>query len=494
MEIDLIQREIPVWQAERLPRRRTTLSAESVIPDTQQDVKYILSVRGDLLLKGKDLSPQGVSVSGEARATVLYLAEDGVSLGTLRLSKPFTLDFETPDPDENALPRLSWRLSGLEARILNPRKLAADFAVTADLEVYRRGTLCLSRELPEGDWPGLHLQRAEKTELALTGVCEKSFSLREQFSFPAGKPVPAQIAGEEICFRVLGCEQVGDRAIVKGEMRLSVWGLSEAGDPVRCCFSSSFSQLMEPGGAAMDRYRVRIEPSSAWFDFTEAIGGERMLDAEIHAVAQLCVWTREPVQAVTDAYSTRMPCACTREARSLLCAQELQNARLSAEERLPMPEDCGDLLAVLPHLGPPERDGGSLPMSLELLYRTRDGAPAAAKRSLELKGGALPEGAVAGDALLLSLDVRPAGDTLEVRAEAELPWERQARETLDCLTGLELREDRAADPNTLPALTLVRPAGESLWELGKAYHSSEELIEGCNPTGAELLLIPTERA
>ena len=133
-------------------------------------------------------------------------------------------------------------------------------------------------------------------------------------------------------------------------------------------------------------------------------------------------------------------------------------------------------------------------MSLELLYRTRDGAPAAAKRSLELKGGALPEGAVAGDALLLSLDARPAGNTLEVRAEAELPWERQARESLDCLTGLELREDRAADPSDLPALTLVRPAGESLWELGKAFHSSEELIEGCNPAGAELLLIPTERA
>lgn len=493
MEINLIQREIPVWQPELLPRRRTTLSAESVIPDTQQDVKYILSVRGGLLLKGKDLSAQGVTVSGEARATVLYLAEDGVSLGTLRLTKPFTLEFEVPDPDENAVPRLSWRLSGLEARILNPRKLAVDFAVTADLEVYRRGSLCLSRELPEGDWPGLHLQSLEKSELALTGVCEKSFSLREQFSFPAGKPVPAEIAGEEVRFRVLGCEQVGDRAIVKGEMRLAVWGLSEGGDPVRCCFSSNFSQLMEPGGAAMDRYRVRIEPCSAWFDFTEAIGGERMLDAEVHAVAQLCVWTREPVQAVTDAYSTRMPCACRLEERSLICAQELQNARLSAEDRLPMPEDCGDLLAVLPHLGAPERDGGSLPMSLELLYRTRDGAPAAAKRSLELQGKALPEGAVTGDALLLSCDVRPAGDVLEVRAEAELPWERQETERFSALTGLELQEEQATDPESLPALTLVRPAGESLWELAKTYHSSEELIEGCNQPGAPLLLIPTER-
>ena len=159
-----------------------------------------------------------------------------------------------------------------------------------------------------------------------------------------------------------------------------------------------------------------------------------------------------------------------------------------------MPEDCGDLLAVLPHLGAPERDGGTLPMSLELLYRTGDGAPAAAKRSLELKGTALPEGAVPGDGLLLSLDARPAGDTLEIRAEAELPWERQERESLDCLTGLELQEDRAADPESLPALTLVRPAGESLWELGKAFHSSAALIESCNPPGAELLLIPTERA
>lgn len=490
MEIELTAREQPVYLPEPTQHRRTTLTAESVIPDTLPDVSRILSVRGGLLLKGKELRPQGVMVEGEARAWVLYLAEDGQSMETLGLEKPFSMEFELPEADEEALPQIAWRLTGLEGRILNPRKLAADFAVTADLDACTRGSLVTAWELPEGEHPGLHLLRRETECTALTGVCEKPFTLREQLAFPAGSRIPVKLAGEELRFVPLGCEQIGDRAVAKGELRLSVRGLDENGEPTREDFTLPFSQLMETGPGSPEQFSLRIEPCSAFLELSEAVNGERMLDAEVHAVAQLRSWSRFTVSDAADAYSGKVPCGCRFEEHSLPCAQTREKALLRAEEALEMPEDCGELLLAEPGFLQPERDGGAAVLPLELIYRSVDGVPSAARRSVRLKGAALADGFAAGEGQVIRCELR--GNPPAVHAEAELSVERQERQSLRSLTGITMAEDAAPAPGSLPALTLVRRGGESLWDLAKACGSSEELILRWNDPEAALLLIPRE--
>jgi hypothetical protein len=251
---------------------------------------------------------------------------------------------------------------------------------------------------------------------------------------------------------------------------------------------------METGGAVMDRWSLSLQPCSVRLELSEAIAGERALDAEIRVVAQLCIRTRQTVQAVTDAYSSQMPCLCRREELCLTGARERQKARLRAEEPLEMPEDCGDLLAVLPEPGALAEDGGSLPLSLTLLYRDREGVPAAARRSLILRGEALPAGPESAELTELTLELRPRGEGTGVLAEAELVRETRLEESLSCVTALELREDERLDPSLVPALTLLRPSGESLWELAERFHSSVELIRALNAPDARLLLIPAERA
>ena len=194
MELIAKQRELAAWSNVGSLCRQSLITAESVVPDTLPDVGRIVWVQGGLLLKGKELSPGGVGVNGEAWASVLYLTEEQGSLESLRLTKPFRLDFEGLSAQPEALPGLTWRIDRAEARALNPRKLSVSLLISAELENYSRESLPLETELPEQ--PGLHLLRRQQEHLALTGVWEKSFSLREELEQPLGQPCPERILGE----------------------------------------------------------------------------------------------------------------------------------------------------------------------------------------------------------------------------------------------------------------------------------------------------------
>ncbi len=490
MEIKLMRRDLPVWQAEALGRVRTTFCTECVVPDGSPDVGKILTVRGWLLLKGKEPGPRGLSLSGEARAAVLYASEDGRSLGAVRMASPFELTLETDAALPEALPQVSLSLEAAEARALNPRRLAADFAVSAEGEAFRRGSLCVDQGLPEGDWPGLHLLETQGETWALTGLGEKSFALREQFAFPAGEACPVSLTGEEIAFRTLDCQQVGDRAVLKGELLLTVWGLTETGTPLRRTFTAPFSQLLSAGEGSPERFRVRMEPCETWLELTKSLEGEVLLDAEIHAAAQLCAWSRTELRCVDDAYSNRCACETLREEQPRLLRLEHEKALLRAEKSLDLPGDLEELDAVLPLLGSVERDGSRAALSLDLLYRDGEGCFAAARRSLELEGEKLPEDALFQSVRLLDCRTRREGDTLRVTAEAELCLQRRESRRASVVTGLSLGEERA---EAAPDLTLALRGEESLWELARDYGSSVELILGCNEPEESLLLIPREQ-
>ena len=119
MEVKLKKRETHVYAEGEPMIRRCQFSAETVIPDSREDAGTLVWTQGGLLLKGKDAAGHSLSCRGEAWASVLYLTESG-KLDTLRLQKEFEMSFETETVDPEALPQLSWQLSGLEGRLLNP--------------------------------------------------------------------------------------------------------------------------------------------------------------------------------------------------------------------------------------------------------------------------------------------------------------------------------------------------------------------------------------
>ena len=487
MEIKLINKEIPCWIEKNPVYTRCQVNMESIIPDSREDARRVIWTKGCLLLKGKEVTKSGVSISGEVCVSVLYQTESG-KLDILQMKEAYEQSFELQEMTE-ALPQLSWRLCGLEGCLANPRKLAVSVEIQLMLRPFGQGSLLLDTQLPPEQYPGLHLRREEKDALCLCAVKEKSTTVREQLEVNANTVIPRSIAGQSCSFRSLEAELIGTNCIVKGELELLIWGLSEEGLPVSSSFRIPFSQLLEACEEGQTEIRVQGEPSSIYLDWTEGIGGERKLDAEIHAVLQLRMYKRIPVNCVRDAYSTKMPSTPSVETKSILSSQERIEAVLRSEERIPIPEDIEEA-----SLGPLESDREKMGIALtvDFLGRGKDDSENVFRRSIRLAGDALGPGAEIQSIKLLSWGWSVENGAIKLSGEAETVWERKKTESFETVSDLDLDEDAAWDETDMPGIYLVFPHGESMWELAKKYRSSEELIASCNPEPGQAILIPAE--
>ena len=152
--------------------KRVQESVESVVPDTNDDIGRIVSVQTEVLLKSKDVTSRGVSVSGEAAAVLLYVTEgeDGVSF--VRVSRAFNIDYEMTDADADIVSQVSLSIVNSEARILNPRKVSVVFEISGELSCYREESVCIENSLPENESIALHTKYEQREIMLINAVCE----------------------------------------------------------------------------------------------------------------------------------------------------------------------------------------------------------------------------------------------------------------------------------------------------------------------------------
>ena len=90
MEIGFENKTINIYREVHHQTKRIQESAESVVPDTDDDIGKVSSVHTSVMLKSKDVTSRGVTVSGEATASLVYNggSEQGVFCPAVKRLQP----------------------------------------------------------------------------------------------------------------------------------------------------------------------------------------------------------------------------------------------------------------------------------------------------------------------------------------------------------------------------------------------------------------------
>ena len=253
---------------------------------------------------------------------------------------------------------------------------------------------------------------------------------------------------------------------------------------------------MDIGQERIDGCNVRIELTGAYFDITDIINGDKSLDAEIHAVMQIVSRSRERMVYIADAYSNVMPAQCNVLQCRFDMVSDIQKVKLTADERISIVDDCTDVLSAfltVAHISQ-EQTKLTASVNMDVVYRTNQGQISAVRRSISMEGESASGGMRISGARLTDVYLRPDGQFVDGHLALELSCLTCSSVELKKVESVELNEEEKYDTSMFPAVTLVRPDGETLWELAKQYHSSMEKISAANKLDEEnparLLLIP----
>lgn len=477
--------------------KRIQETAESVVPDVNDDIGKIASVQTGIYLKSKDVSGRNASISGEAVAALMYITENEKSVSFVKLSKAFSIDYELDSAEEEVISQVKLDILSCEARIINPRKVSVTFDISSELSCFKKQSIPVETLINPDAGDIIHA-RYEKSQLVYSNcVCEKTFTLSEQFVFPTGKPEPSRLLGQKLSFDISDSQLIGSKLIVKGSVGLEVCYLSdEVNYPLKTDFSTAFSQIIEMGCGEMTNCTVIVQPSSVYCDTVNTINGEKAMDAEIHAVMQICTENTMEIKYISDVYSNLMPVEFETRNDNIISSSTVQQIKLISDERLKVADDCADVLSVFTSLGQISllQDKIKAVVTLDIVYRTKGGSLSSVKRPVILSCdcGRTPDRLLS--ARLADVYLRPDSSSIEAHAAVELRYLSSVEASLVRIVAAQLDEDNPYDYSSFPTLSLVRTDGEELWELAKTYHSSVEQISAVNKPGNEresrLLIIP----
>lgn len=482
--------------AERLHQIKCcTETVEAVVPDTNEDIARVATLRTMLLLKGKDMTARGILVSGEIRASLLYVTESG-AVQSVQLSKEFSLDYESESLLDEKLSQVKLELKAAETRVLNPRKLSVSFEICGELRSYSREELCVSSDIGEAPCV-IHKKYAHCSITPVFAVTEKTFAFTEQFSLPEAKPQPSALLSQSVDYEISDIQTVGGRAIIKGNIFLALCYNSEGVDcPLTAEFSCPFSQLVEVPESEAPGYAANIEINGSYFSIIDTISGEKAINLELHCLTELLCFGSTELSYIEDIYCNTAELSFTTEKNALPISCEARRLPLTFSESLDTPEDCSDVIAAFAELDRCAISKGlmSAQCLVDVLYRSEDGAISVMKRSLELEADCPLEAEGLLHMRIAEMKLYPTGGSIALTLSVNAVCFCRSMGELSAVTAAELDEDSATGYDSFPTLSAVRSEGESIWALAKAYRSSEEQIfaingENCAASG-EMLLIP----
>jgi hypothetical protein len=493
---------------------------ESIVPDISPDVAGVVYTGGVVSIREKEIRESEISVSGSVRVTALCRPETtseamgSGALCRLECAIPFAHTFTGGTNRNNGRVAARAWVERTSARVLNPRKVL--FSVTIGIAITawqpRERSLCVGL-LSEDDVPEV-LRGGGRLYLPCA-VCEKPFHISEDWEIPAGKPPVGEILHTALAMTAGDCKPVGSKLVFKGEARLSMLyaaaGMYE--ELVHLEHVVPFSQIMEidtlEGGSLDEDCDIDLALIPTGFELLAAGGipGEaRSLGIEIQALATMAASTEQEVAPISDAYSVKYelnPVVGQFDAPELM---ERGERRAAVREVFDIPSGVGRVImaeAAVCSVGAEESDGqlaAAAQLSVRVMYFGEDGMPYSMEGMIKaLTPYEFPTGAVLRASASIEGEVyaAPTAGGVEIRCTVGFAVTVVKPVNMDVLvdvSGTPVPRDMTGRPSVV-----LRPvdAGESLWDVAKAYGSSVSgicRVNGLDP-GAVLdnsrtLLIP----
>ena len=329
-------------------------------------------------------------------------------------------------------------------------------------------------------------------------MAERECSAALETPVPPNQPAPEDLLCSRLYPRITGCQPVGSKLMVKGELFLSALYRCREQQLYTYEAALPFSQIVDlPEGAGQGECTAAAQLAGCE---VRLLRSEESSGFSVTAELRLLLTTTrsETLSCVTDLYSIRCDTRVETQEVSLPAAAPERTGRQECVQHLDFGRQRPFVFVTdadcTPTLAGDDNDLHTT-VRLRLLYLDEEETPTVTERTAEVTLPAVSRDAAC--ALCGAPEVAFSGSGCDIRQVVSLRAPEEDRQTLPTVTEVELLTDR--QPGRRPSLVMRRLAsGESLWDVAKQYHTDEDLIrtvnhleEGVVPD--KMLLIPRIR-
>lgn len=474
-------------------------TTEIIVPDSFPDVNRVVDSFGTLLIREKEVTPGGVSLSGGVKAGVLFVPEGSQSPQLLEAYLPFTVRKEHDSINQDARVQCMCRIKEIDARMLNSRKVLIRVSLSCRVVAYgKRQAQLYDMEQPDD---GICLKRTTVPMTVALDTGEKTFTINDELDLPDGTPAVDRVMKSLYRMEITDQKMIGNKAVFKGNLYIHTMYLGMDGSCNVYEGELPFSQYVEMGRDLDERdVSIVISFTGAELEPDGQMECHRLLVA-MNLLVQCTVMGTESVTYVEDGYGltqTLEPQWQTTKMTGRLDAQEFRDT-LQALLSVPA-KSILDAWAYADDVVQ-QRNGEKTSLQFGvccnvLYYDEEDALQGKIVRANKTVDMALSSSAFCRPATDISGSiVTGAGSNPEVRCPVTMRAECFAQQEFRGISGGEMQPIGQESDRPSVVLRLVGQE-ETLWSVAKSYRTTVDNIMQANDLtseqliGQQMLLIP----
>lgn len=471
-------------------------TTETVVPDVLPDISEILYVSGTVLLRSKTTGEGKVSLSGSISVSAVYLPDGETGLRSIQTTMPFAAEAEDEAITEGCRTVVSVKLTSIDARMINTRKLSVRAEVLLQIDCYAADILTLTEDISTDSEGLLHVRKESSEICVVRDIREKTFVVSDEYILSAGADDVREILSHQTSILIDEVKYVGSKLILRGSAATRL--LCSSGDelvPVEISFSTPFSQILEMDAAGEDAdtsYRAML--TAAYYEPVTNSEHRRSISMELHLVVQAVCSSNEICNVVSDVYSNRCICQCAIEQIEHTALVRRQITRSTVKETVKTPTPVNTV--VYAHAQVISFSETTAKIRVSGIYLDEEGEYRAFKNSAvsQFDTGTIGDYQARIDcAHVAELYVSPESEGVELRISVEFEIIISSSSYLPEPCEPELCEMQGGEAPV--SLYLVpKIACKDLWGTAKRYGSTVELIEKANESENSygMLIVPVE--
>ncbi len=445
------------------------LSADTVIPDTFDDISRLLTTEFKCKIISKDVNFGKITINGEIEANTLFVPENSDIPETVLSSIPFNAEFSADDVDSSSIAVASMNVVAADWRELNPRKFGVNADVLVEVKAYSRTELSFPAVQPD-DCERIFYKSENRIIKNISLVSEKLASIEDEHEIPDSSAILSTVT--DCIFD--SSELVGNRLIVKGHTHSRIIYRKQSGEVASLEYDTAFSQLFDhDDGAEIADCDCYMMPAGEYYE----INGN-MLNMELRIVLQLICYESRDLTYISDAYSCGCEYELSTDEKSVISEREtlikMQNIQLSYD----LPEGYKSICISNACAGKMTVSGTAVNVPI-IINAISSGADSGVF-SFRVRGNAEFEDIICENlkAYVDNVGCAVIGGAAQFEATVKLKGACDKSESLAAVSAISVNVE--VNKNISPSVIIARAESGDVWDIAKKYGADQNRVAEIN--------------
>lgn len=507
-DVNFVNESIELEQLLSEINRETMVKGEYLIPDTHPDVVRILMIHAKPVIINAEVMQDKIYLEGQVEYNVLYFSkeEEKTILNSVTYNDKFNSQIEAPGAEHKMICEADCDVEHINVNIINERKISVDGIFNISCSLYKTALLEMVKDIESSE--NIQMQKANISIDKVIGSIKEEVIGKGNIRISQDKPEVYKIIKVFALLHKKDVRAMEGRVQCGAFCKVNIIYKGESGGDI---------YLLEDDMYIGDEFEMdKVLPNMTVFcDYTllgpeysireDENGEKRIIDVEAPIIAMLKVVSSEGLDVIKDAYSPNLNMELEKENHSLMSllgqntgeAIVKDNIYLEAQDPFPM-----QILGTLGRVSITDKKLMENKIIIEgiikadIIYKTND-----ENNSVNIISGDIPfttSVEIPGlkiDMLtrvrvsLESLESDIEANTLSLKAVISINVRSYYKSSRDILVSVKCSDEPVNKKKSSITIYMVQP-GDTLWEIAKKYHTTEEELFYLNEMDNESELIP----